>query len=106
MKKMIRPSWPLGTRFVDARRRVFEVTKVIMGNPDAGASYEIELENGWIIIQQVGNHPQTSAGFVDITKRDKLIIELIEDLDQFVTNGHLKVVGYDYSSIEKNKVRV
>lgn len=98
---MIRPSWPLGTRFVDARRRIFEVVKVIMGDPDAGTSYEMELENGWIIIQQLGDHPQTSAGFVDITKREKLITELVEDLDQFVTNGHLKIIGYDFSSITK-----
>lgn len=98
---MIRPSWPLGTRFIDTRRRVFEVIKVIMGNPDAGTSYEMEMVNGWIVVQQIGEYPQTYAGFVDITKPEKLITELVDDLDQFVTNGHLKIIGYDFSSITK-----
>lgn len=101
MNKVIRPTWPLGTRFTDIKRRVFEVTKVIMGNPSSGTSFEMELENGWIIVQQIGDHPQTVAGFVDITNRERLITELVEDLDQFVTNGHLKIIGYDFSSIIK-----
>jgi len=87
---IIYPTWPLGTLFLDAKGRTFEVTKVVMGNPDAFFSYEVELPNGWIIVPEPGEHPQTSAGFVDIDNRDKLIYETIEKLDGFVANGHLR----------------
>lgn len=92
---IIRPSWPLGTRFTDSRKRVFQVVKVVMGNPETKIGYQVELANGYIIESETGEHPQTRAGFVDIRNRDNVIMELVEDLDQFVMNGHLKIIGYE-----------
>lgn len=86
---MIRPTWPLGARFIDTKARTFEVIKVIMGHPEQSVGYEIEYADGWIIAEEIGNHPQSRAGFVDIDNREKLIIETVEKLDQYVANGHL-----------------
>ena len=87
---LIRPTWPLGTRFIDSKARTFEVRKVIMGYPEHTIGYEVECHDGWIIAEELGNHPQSRAGFVDIEHPDKLIIELVDKLDQFETNGHLR----------------
>ncbi len=95
MSQIIRPTWPLGLKFIDSKRREFEVVLVIMGNPDLHVSYEVEMNNGWKVIAQSGEHPQTQAGFVETRYREKVITELITDLDQFVKNGHLKILGYD-----------
>lgn len=93
---IIRPSWPLGTRFTDSRKRVFQVVKVVMGNPGTKIGYQVELADGCTIESETGEHPQTRAGFVDIRNTDNVIMELVEDLDQFVKNGHLKVIRYGY----------
>ncbi|WP_433895178.1 hypothetical protein [Sphingobacterium mizutaii] len=94
---IIRPSWPLGTRFIDSRRREFQVTKVTMGWPKDNIFYEVEMANGWKVISQPGEHPQTEVGFVDVSNRENLITESVEKLDQFVKNGHLKIIGYELS---------
>lgn len=93
---IIRPSWPLGTRFTDSKKRIFQVVKVVMGNPENKIGYKVELADGCIIESELGEHPQKKAGFVDIRNTDNVIIELVEDLDQFVRNGHLKVIRYGY----------
>ncbi len=92
---IIRPTWPLGTRFIDSKRREFLVTIVIMGKPENNFAYEVEMANGWKVLSQPGEHPQSEAGFVDVTNDEKLIMESVEKLDQFVKNGHLKIIGYE-----------
>lgn len=87
---IIRPTWPLGCRFIDSKGRTFEVIKVIMGYPDLSIGYEVETNDGWIVSSELGEHPQSRAGFVDIADREKLIIESIDKLEQFVANGHLR----------------
>ncbi len=92
MSDIIRPSWPLGLRFIGSDKRVFEVTQVFMGDTDQPFIYSVELENGRMIISQPGEHPQTKVGFVDIARNEKLITESVEKLDQFVKTGHLKII--------------
>lgn len=87
---IIHPTWPLGLRFIDSKGRTFEVIKVIMGYPEFSNSYEVECQNGWVIASELGEHAQSRAGFVDIENRDLLIVELVDKLDQFIINGHLK----------------
>lgn len=87
---VIHPTWPLGTKFIDTKSRTFEVTKVIMGYPEQSMGYEVECHNGWIVAAELGGHPQTRAGFVDVDNPDKLIIESVDKLDQYEANGHLR----------------
>lgn len=94
MSTIIRPTWPLGLHFVDARAREFEVTEVVMGDPGQGG-YEMELTNGWKIHSQFGEHQQREVGFVNIADRTKVIRESVNKLDQFVKDGHLKLKGYE-----------
>lgn len=84
-----RVTWHLGTQFIDTKGRKFEVTKVFMGYPENNFGFEVAYDNGWVIAEQSGNHPQSRAGFVDLDNPNKLIIETVEKLDQFVKNGHL-----------------
>ena len=86
---IIRPTWPLGLRFIDSKSREFEVTKVVMGKPENCISYEVEVMNGWIIQAQNGEHPQTKVGFVDVKNREKLIEESVDKMNEFVKNGHI-----------------
>lgn len=92
MGKIIRPSWPLGLRFIDSKRREFEVVTVTMGNPGC-LGYEVEMLNGWMVKSQFGEHPQTAAGFVDVSNRTRIINESVENLDRFLKTGHLKIIG-------------
>lgn len=89
-RQLIYPSWPLGNKFIDTKGRTFEVVKVFMGYPETSIGWELECHNGWIIAEELGDHPQSRAGFVDIENRDKLIIESVSKLDEFENNGHLK----------------
>jgi len=91
-RQIIYPTWPLGVKFIDSKGKSFEVIKVIMGYPEKSIGWELECCNGWVISEEVGEHPQSRAGFVDIENRDVLIIEEVQKLDQFVKNGHLKII--------------
>lgn len=91
-RQLIRPTWPLGLKFIDSKERTFEVIKVIMGYPESSIGWELEYADGWIINEELGNYPQSRAGFVDVENRGVLIVEFVDKLDQFVKNGHLKVI--------------
>lgn len=85
-------TWLLGTKFIDTKGRKFEVRKVFRGYPENGTGYEIQYDNGWVLAVESGAHPQSRAGFVDLDHPEKLIVETVEKLDQFVENGHLKKI--------------
>lgn len=80
--------WPLGKRFVDANGRTFEVVKTIYGNLDSPVLFTIEFENGWSISWEKRDSPQTAVGFVQ-QGTDKVIIQPVELMDEYVRNGHL-----------------
>ncbi|NQD71647.1 hypothetical protein HP439_13035 [Sphingobacterium shayense] len=83
--------WPLGKKFVDSIGSVFEVVKTIYGDSEAGIVFTIEFENGWSTSHDHEESPQTAVGFKQVGT-DKLIIRTIQQMDEFVINGHLKTI--------------
>ena len=83
--------WPLGRRFIDSSGRTFEVVKTIYGNAESAILFTIDFENGWSTSWDREESPQTAVGFVQVGT-DRVIIQTIELMDEFVSNGHLKTI--------------
>lgn len=83
--------WPLGKKFVDSKGRTFEVVRTIYGNIDAPVLFTVDFENGWSISWERKDSLQTAVGFVE-QGTDKVIIQPVDLMDEYVKNGHLKTL--------------
>ena len=91
----MKPVWPLGTKFIDYKKRTFEVCHVTMGDPsatNAGISYVVEMHNGWKVTARPGDHPQTLVGFCEVSDTDKsnVITRTVEKMEEYIKNGQIK----------------
>lgn len=83
--------WPLGKKFIDAQARTFEVVQTIYGDQDSEIKFQIDFENGWSIVWSHKDALQTAVGFVQLGT-DKVIIQPVDLMDEYICNGHLNLL--------------